>query len=176
MKIVVGLGNIGDKYDKTRHNIGFMFLEYLEEKYGFSVSKKNKNSFVGEVNIKGKKVVFVKPTTYMNLSGEAVNNICSWYKEDVSNLIVAFDDIDIPFGDVRYKEKGSGGTHNGMKSVVGIMKTTEISRLKLGIGGLKHENEDLANFVLGRFSKDEILKLNDIFVLAETKLLEFLDK
>lgn len=176
MKIVVGLGNPGIEYSKTRHNFGFMFLEYLEEKYKFKINKKKLSSLIGECIINGEKIIFVKPTTYMNLSGNAVVNIKQWYKVDNKDIIVVFDDIDIPFGDVRYKTNGSGGSHNGMKNIVQMLSSKDIARIKLGLGNIKHVSQSLSDFVLYRFSKMEEDKLFEIFNKAENKLLEFLDK
>lgn len=131
MKIVIGLGNPGIGYERTRHNFGFIFLEYLEKKYKFLIEKKKLDSLIGECTIKNEKVIFVKPMKFMNLSGEAVQKVKSWYKADDKDIIVIFDDIDIEFGDVRYKASGSGGSHNGMKNIVQMLSTENISRIKL---------------------------------------------
>lgn len=176
MKLIIGLGNKGEEYNNTRHNFGFMFIDYLEKKHNFKCNKKNKNSLVGEIKLNNEKIVFVKPQTYMNLSSQSVIEILKWYKESVNNIIVIYDDIDIPFGTIRYKENGSGGSHNGMKDIINNLKTNDIFRIRLGIGDLKKEKEDISNFVLSKFSKDELLKVENIFIQAEEKLLEFLDK
>ena len=131
MKIVIGLGNPGIGYERTRHNFGFIFLEYLEKKYKFQIEKKKLDSLIGECTINNEKVIFVKPMKFMNLSGEAVQKVKSWYKADDRDIIVIFDDIDIEFGDVRYKANGSGGSHNGMKNIVQMLSTENISRIKL---------------------------------------------
>ncbi len=174
MKIIFGLGNPGKEYVNTKHNLGFMFIEYLEKKYGFEVSKKFENSLICEREYENEKVVFVKPQTYMNLSGTCVQILKKWYKVDSKDMIVIFDDLDIPFETIRYREKGSGGTHNGMKNIIDIIKTEDIPRIKIGIGGLRHENEDLKNFVLGRFSKEQMEKLKIVFEEVEEKLKEFI--
>ena len=176
MKIVVGLGNPGTEYVRTRHNFGFMFLEYLEQKYKFNIDKKKLDSLIGECIINNEKIVFVKPTTFMNLSGNAVVKIKNWYKVENKDIIVIFDDIDINFEDIRYKSSGSGGSHNGMKNIVQMLSTEDVARIKLGIGNIKHPNQDLSTFVLGRFSNEEEQKLEEIFAKTEKKLLEFLDK
>lgn len=176
MKIVIGLGNPGIEYEKTRHNFGFMFLEYLEEKYNFKIEKKKLNSLIGECTINNEKVIFVKPMTYMNLSGNAVVKIKQWFKVENKDILIVFDDIDIKFGEVRFRSSGSAGSHNGMKSVVQMLSTENIARIKLGVGEVKHPNQDLADFVLHRFSKEEEEKLFDILSETEKKLLEFLDK
>jgi len=131
MKIVIGLGNPGIGYERTRHNFGFMFLEYLEAKYKFKIDKKKLDSQIGECNINGEKVIFVKPMTFMNLSGEAVQKVKHWYKAEDNDIIVIFDDIDIEFGDLRYKANGSGGSHNGMKNIIQMLSTENIARIKL---------------------------------------------
>ena len=177
MKMIVGLGNPGREYEKTRHNVGFMFLEYLENKYNFCVEKKSLDSKICETMLFNEKVVIVKPQTFMNLSGNAVVKLKNWYKIENNDIIIIFDDIDILFGEVRYKIKGSGGTHNGMKNIVQMLNTQEIPRIRIGIGGARHENEDLCNFVLSKFSKNELERLSsEIFLNAEEKLKEFLDK
>ncbi|MDO4283346.1 MAG: aminoacyl-tRNA hydrolase [Clostridia bacterium] len=175
MKIVVGLGNPDEKYSKTRHNTGWMFLDYLSEKYDFEIQKKTLNSLIAEVNINNEKVVFVKPLTYMNLSGNAVQKVKNWYKVENKDILVVFDDIDIPFGDVRYKLNGSGGTHNGMKNIVQMLNAKDFPRIKIGIGGMKHEKQDLVDFVLQKYTKRELNELESkIFVDAEEKLYMFL--
>ncbi len=131
MKIVVGLGNPGIGYEKTRHNFGFMFIEYLEKKYKFKMDNKKLDSYLGECIINNEKVIFVKPTTFMNLSGEAVQKVKNWYKVQDEDIIVIFDDIDIEFGEIRYKLNGSGGSHNGMKNIVQMLSSQNIARIKL---------------------------------------------
>ena len=131
MKIIIGLGNPGIEYERTRHNFGFMFLEYLEKKYKFKIDKKKSDSLIGECIINYEKVIFVKPIKFMNLSGESVQKIKIWYKVDDKDILVVYDDIDIDFGDVRYKTSGSGGSHNGMKNIVQMLSTENIARIKL---------------------------------------------
>ena len=112
----------------------------------------------------------------MNLSGNAVSKLKKWYKIDNNDILIVFDDIDIPFGTIRYREKGSGGTHNGMKNIVQMLSSENIPRLRIGLGGLKHEKQDMIDFVLQKFKKDELEKLNtEIFPQAEIKFEEFLD-
>lgn len=176
MKIIVGLGNPGKEYEHTKHNIGFMFLDYLVNKNNLGEFKKFKNSKILEFNLNGKKVILAKPQTYMNLSGNALVELKNWYKVENKDILVIYDDFDILFGDVRYKEKGSAGTHNGMKDIVNKISSIEIPRLRIGTGGLKKENEPIINFVLSKFSKSSLDELNDIFEVANTKFEEFLDK
>ena len=175
MKMIVGLGNPGKEYENTRHNLGFMFLDYLEEKYNFKISTKKFNALIGEIFLNNEKIIFVKPQTYMNLSGQAVQKAKEFYKIDSKDIIVIFDDLDIPFGEVRYKQNGSGGTHNGMKNIVQMISTKEFPRIKIGIGNIKHEKQDLKDFVLEKFSKSQKEEIEDIFEKAYEKLLLFLD-
>lgn len=177
MKVVVGLGNPGKEYKYTKHNAAWLFLEYLEKKYGFKILKKESDSLTCKTrNMLDKEILFVEPQTFMNLSGNAILKIKNWYKINLEDMIIIFDDIDIPFGNIRYKINGSGGTHNGMKNVVEVLATENITRIRIGIGGLKKENEDLIDFVLQDFTEDELNKLNETFKEAEQKLIEFLDK
>ena len=145
MKIIIGLGNPGKNYEQTRHNIGWLFLEYLAEKYGTSITKSNCDSLVGEVKVNNEKIVLAKPLTYMNLSGNAVSKLKKWYKVENEDILIIYDDIDIPFGTIRFREKGSGGTHNGMKNIVQMLSTQDISRIRIGLGGLKHEKQNMAD-------------------------------
>lgn len=178
MKMVVGLGNPGKEYENTRHNAGWMLLDYIAQRENISISEKKKNcdSIIGECYLQNQKVIFAKPQTFMNLSGNAVQKLKKWYQVEDQDILVLFDDIDIPFGEIRYKINGSGGTHNGMKNIVQMLSSKEIPRIKIGIGGLKHEKQDLANFVLQRFSKNEMAALQPVFEEAYEKLILFLDK
>lgn len=176
MKIIVGLGNPGEKYAKTRHNTGWLFIDYLSKIYNVDVTKNNCDALVGEAKINGEKIVFVKPLTFMNLSGNSVAKIKKWYKVENKDIMIAFDDIDIPFGTFRYREKGSGGSHNGMKNIVQMLSSEEIPRIRIGLGGLKHEKQDMADFVLQRFKNDELEKLESVFLDASKVIEEFINK
>ena len=176
MKIIVGLGNPGEKYAKTRHNTGWLFIDYLSKIYNVDVTKNNCDALVGETKVNGEKIVFVKPLTFMNLSGNSVAKIKKWYKVENKDIMIAFDDIDIPFGTFRYREKGSGGSHNGMKNIVQMLSSEEIPRIRLGLGGLKHEKQDMADFVLQRFKNDELEKLESVFLDASKVIEDFINK
>ena len=158
--MIVGLGNPGREYEGTRHNIGFEIVDKLATDNGINVNKGKFNALYGEGRIAGEKVFLVKPTTYMNNSGQAVRALADFYKIPVENIIVIFDDIDIPFGSIRIKSKGSGGTHNGMKSIVNHLSSKDFPRLKVGVGS-KLEGQNLANFVLSKFSNDEKRTIED---------------
>lgn len=153
MYIIVGLGNPGKKYEATRHNMGFMTVDQLAETHGIDVSKIKFKSLVGEGRIAGQKVLLVKPQTYMNLSGEAVRQVMDFYKIEPEELIVVYDDIDIPTGQVRIRKKGSSGTHNGMRNILQHIQTENFPRIRVGIGSGK--KEDMINYVTGNVSKSE---------------------
>lgn len=174
MKIIVGLGNPGEEYSKTRHNTGWLFLDYLSKVYDVEITKKNCDALVGETRINGEKIIFAKPLTFMNLSGNSVVKLKNWYKVENKDIMIIFDDVDIPFGTFRYRQKGSGGSHNGMKSVVQMLSTEEIPRIRIGIGGLKHEKQDMVDFVLQRFNNDELKKLEDVFFEASKQIDTFI--
>ncbi|MDR7855666.1 aminoacyl-tRNA hydrolase [Tissierella sp.] len=154
MFVVVGLGNPGKDYTNTRHNVGFDTIDLLAKRNNISINKIKFKSVYGEGTIGNEKVLLVKPQTYMNNSGETVRDICNFYKLSVDKIIVIVDDIDIDFSRVRIKGKGSAGSHNGMKSIIYLLGRDDFPRVKIGIGK-KHEGQDLANFVLSRFPKDE---------------------
>ena len=154
MYIIAGLGNPGDKYEKTRHNVGFQTIDLLSDQYKISVDRSKFKSLMGKGRIEGEEVVLLKPLTYMNLSGEAIREAANFYKLPPENIIVICDDIDIPFGTIRIKQKGSAGTHNGLKSIVQEIKTENFPRIKIAVGQ-RPGFMDLASFVLSSFSKEE---------------------
>lgn len=166
MYIIAGLGNPGREYDMTRHNIGFEVIDYLAEQYNVKVNKLKFKSLYGETNLGGEKVYLVKPQTYMNLSGEAIREFCAFYKIPSENVIIINDDISLEAGKVRIRRKGSAGGHNGLKSIIYQLGTDEFPRIKMGVGAPKHEGYDLADYVLGRFTKDEIPVLEDAIIRA----------
>lgn len=153
MIIVAGLGNPGKRYQNTRHNLGFITIDQIAEKHGIKVSKIAFKALVGEGMIEGKKVILVKPQTYMNLSGESIREVLEYYKEKPENLIVIYDDIDIESGKIRIRKKGSAGTHNGMRSVIYQIRDDEFPRIRIGIK--REKKSPLRDFVTGGFSKEE---------------------
>ncbi|MCI6012997.1 MAG: aminoacyl-tRNA hydrolase [Firmicutes bacterium] len=153
MYIIAGLGNPGKKYENTRHNMGFIAIDLLAEEYGIQVDKLKFKSLVGEGRIADQRVLLMKPQTYMNLSGEAIRDAVNFYKIDPQELIVIYDDIDIPAGTFRIRKKGSAGTHNGMRSVVYQLQTDQFPRIRVGIGTEKPV--DLIHFVTGGVSGEE---------------------
>lgn len=154
MYIIVGLGNPGDKYEKTRHNVGFNVIDILAKEYGISVSKIKHKALIGEGRVGSEKVLLVKPQTYMNLSGETLIDIYNYYKVDMENIIVIYDDIDLDVGKIRIRKKGSGGTHNGMRSIIKCLGANDFPRVRVGVSKPK-PGQDLADFVLSRFRKEE---------------------
>lgn len=159
MWLIVGLGNPGAQYARTRHNIGFDCLETLAERHGLSFRGKRANSLIAEGNLGGTRVALVQPQTYMNLSGQAVANLRNWYKIDpAGELLVVYDDLDLPFGKIRLRERGSPGTHNGMRSIVQQLGGNAFPRLRVGIGQPPGKM-DAAAYVLARFNKDEEAQL-----------------
>ncbi len=173
MHMIVGLGNPGKQYEFTRHNAGFLCLDYLAAKHNIKVNKIKFKSLVGEGNIKGEKVILLKPTTFMNLSGEAVVQAASFYKIDVSDIIVIYDDISLPVGSLRIREKGSAGGHNGMKNIIYLTGKDTFPRIRLGVGS--NGERDLADHVLGKFSKEE-MKGFSVSVEDAAEALEYIIK
>lgn len=165
MYYIVGLGNPGIQYENTRHNAGFITIDYLARKYSIDVRKIKFKSLIGQGVISGQKVMLVKPQTYMNNSGEAIREIYKYFDFDHDKLIVIYDDIDIDFGSIRIRKKGSAGTHNGMKSIIYNLEFDDFPRIKVAVGK-KPSYMDLANFVLSGFSKQEVKIVEDEVKLA----------
>ena len=159
MYMIAGLGNPGKKYENTRHNIGFIALDLLEERNDIQINKLKHKALVGEGRISGQKVLLIKPQTYMNLSGQSLREVMDYYKEEIEHLIVIYDDIDIPEGMIRIRKKGSAGTHNGMRSIVYDLKSDQFPRIRIGMG--RERRAELKDFVLGGFSKEEKSLLQD---------------
>ncbi len=151
--LITGLGNPGIRYRKTRHNMGFMAIDYVSEKFSVKVNKLRCRAMTGEVNIDGVKIILAKPQTYMNASGESIRDLLEYYNLTTENLVVIYDDMDIPLGKVRIRKKGGAGTHNGMKSILYNVKTEDFVRIRIGISA--NENENTIRYVLSRFSRDQ---------------------
>ena len=162
MYVVVGLGNPGKQYENTRHNVGFNVIDILAKEYDISVTKIKHKALIGEGRIGSEKVLLVKPQTYMNLSGETLIDIYKYYKVDLDNIIVIYDDIDLDVGKLRIRKKGSAGTHNGMRSIIKCLGSNEFPRVRVGISKPKN-GQDLADFVLSRFSKEDEKSLQESF-------------
>lgn len=178
MYVVVGLGNPGRKYDCTRHNVGFEVIDYLAYRNNIEVKKIKHKALIGEGTIAGQKVMLVKPQTFMNLSGQSVSEICGYYKIDLDKLIVIYDDIDIDFGRVRIRKKGSGGTHNGMRNIIYQLQEDIFPRVRIGIG--RPEKGNLVSYVIGKFEEKEkediILSIKLATEAVENMIEEGIDK
>lgn len=153
--MIVGLGNPGRQYEGTRHNAGFICIDIIAEKYGIKINKLKFKSLMGEGRIEGKRCLFLKPQTFMNLSGEAVRDAAEFYKIPPERIIVIFDDISLDPGKLRIRRKGSDGGHNGMKNIIYHLKSNEFPRIKVGVGAKPNPEYDLADWVLSRFTKKE---------------------
>lgn len=172
MYIIAGLGNPGKEYTGTRHNVGFETVDFIAEKHNVSLNKLKFNSVYGEMTINGEKVMLVKPVTYMNRSGTAIDEIIKFYKIPVENLIVVYDDIDIPVGALRIRPNGSPGTHNGMKSITQYVGNN-FPRIRIGIG--RNPDMDLADYVLQRFSRADKDTISPIIKRAGEAAVEIVE-
>ncbi len=175
MYLIVGLGNPGTDYAATRHNIGFDMVTYLSDQYNIPLRSRENKAIVGKGMIGGQKVMLAQPQTFMNLSGESVRAMLDYYKLDVDELIIIYDDISLPVGQIRVRPKGSAGGHNGIKSIIQHLRTEEFARIRIGVGA-KPEGGDLVKHVLGRFSRAEDAMIRDVFSLAEEALLAMLEE
>lgn len=164
MKLIVGLGNPEKKYEETYHNIGFKFIDKLSEKLEIKINKESCKSLIGEIKLETKdgleKIILAKPLTYMNLSGEAIVSLKNKYKIENEDIYIVCDDIDLPVGTFRYREKGSAGTHNGLRNIIQLLGDENFKRIRIGIG--RDENMDLADYVLSKISKENKEKINNV--------------
>lgn len=155
MKVIVGLGNPGPEYEKTRHNIGWLVLDAFAARFRISVTTHEKNAMTGTGRVAGGSVLVAKPLTYMNLSGDAVKLLANKYTEAPQDLIVVYDDVDLPTGKLRIRPGGSSGTHNGMRSIVTALGRDDFPRLRVGVRGEDYANGHLRDYVLDDFRADE---------------------
>ncbi|GAB3714213.1 aminoacyl-tRNA hydrolase [Spirosoma flavus] len=169
--LIVGLGNIGPEYALTRHNAGFMVLDRLAAQHGFDFSM-TRLAYTAKWQYKGKQLFFVKPTTYMNLSGRALHYYLKQENIPVENVLVVTDDKDLPFGKLRLKPKGSPGGHNGLRNIDEVLGTQEYARLRVGIGSNFSKGRQV-DFVLGQFPEDELIQLPDYLDRAGSAVLTF---
>tara|TARA_B100000927_G_scaffold275015_1_gene254689 strand:+ start:330 stop:944 length:615 start_codon:yes stop_codon:yes gene_type:complete len=176
-KFIIGLGNPEKRYSRTRHNIGFLLIEELIAKYNTQKSLKSKlKSFYSEFTFEGIKYKLFMPNTYMNNSGEAIRAIIDWYGIEVEQLLIIVDDIDIPLGKIRFRNRGGSGGHNGLKSIINSINSEDFKRIRIGIGSppLIREERDFntVSHVLGKISKKEQEILNQVF----KKIIESIEK
>lgn len=160
MKIIVGLGNPGSKYAGTRHNIGFMAIDKIADAFLIPVETKKHKAEIGKGKIGIETVVLAKPQTFMNNSGQSVRELADFYKVEPEDIIVLFDDVSLEVGKLRIRTKGSAGGHNGIKSIISHLGSSDFPRVKIGVGE-RPAWQDLADYVLGRFTKDEIPVMDD---------------
>jgi len=154
MRIIVGLGNPGEKYRATRHNIGWDTITRISDNYGIPLNQMKHKAICGTGFIEGEKVILAQPVTYMNLSGESVRELVDFYKVSPEDIIIIYDDIDLDVGQLRIRKKGSAGGHNGIKSIISHLGTDEFPRIRIGVGA-KPKDWDLADYVLSRFKDEE---------------------
>lgn len=157
--IIVGLGNFGMEYDGTRHNAGFFTIDNLAKNIGTDINRLKFKGKTAEAVIEGKRCLLLKPTTYMNNSGESVVQAMEFYKIDAKNIIVIYDDISLEPGKLRIRRKGSHGGHNGIRSIIELTGRDDFPRIKIGVGKKPHPDYDLAKWVLGKFRKEDVEKL-----------------
>jgi len=173
MKIIVGLGNPGKKYEKTRHNTGFLVIDKVLKKLNIELDKEKFNASYTIYKHNGEKIYFVKPLTYMNNSGEALVPLMKYYGLDISDLIVIHDDLDLPVGKIRLRTKGSCGGQNGMRNIIDLLGSEEINRIRVGIG--KDPQIDTIDYVLGKVAKEDKKIYEDSLIRASEAIIYSLD-
>ena len=170
-----GIGNPGSTYDKTRHNIGFDVIDELADRFGMPLSQSKFNGVYSIVHKSGKKIILLKPLTYMNLSGESIRPIMDYYDIEVEDLLVIYDDLDLPIGKIRLRQKGSPGGHNGIKSTIAHLGTQSFNRIRIGINrppaGMK-----VTDYVLGRFTQEERQDMQAVIEECADACEDWLDK
>lgn len=174
MFVIAGLGNPGKKYENTRHNMGFLVIDKLSEKCDIKVNKLKHKALVGDGFISGQKVLLVKPQTYMNLSGESLQEVMAYYDVDIEDLIVIYDDFDLEMGAMRIRKKGSAGSHNGMKSILYHLQSENFPRVRIGIG--KSGGLDWKDFVLGKVRDADQKTIAEVVERAADSILCMLEE
>ncbi|MDF7627320.1 aminoacyl-tRNA hydrolase [Lactobacillaceae bacterium L1_55_11] len=167
MKFIFGLGNIGVKYDGTRHNIGFMALDHYAQTHQLSFTGTKLYAQAADTVVDGERVFLVKPTTYMNDSGQAVRAFLDFYGAHIDDVLILVDDMDLPLGKLRFRQRGSAGGHNGLKSIMVHTDTQAFLRLKFGVGHPQHEKQAVINYVLGKFSPAEMKLVDDMLTRSD---------
>ncbi|MGJ7923172.1 aminoacyl-tRNA hydrolase [Neobacillus sp. LXY-4] len=161
MKLIVGLGNPGKQYENTRHNIGFKVIDKLSEQLGIQLDQAKHKGIYGMATIGGEKICLLKPLTYMNLSGESIRAVMDYYQIETEEVVVIYDDLDLPVGRIRLRQKGSAGGHNGIKSTIAHLGTENFNRIRVGIDRPKNGMK-VTDYVLGRFTKEEEIAMADV--------------
>ena len=173
MYLIVGLGNPEEEYSKTRHNMGFNTINKIAKQQKIEVNKTKFEGLYETAIIEGQKAILVKPQTFMNLSGKCVQEFINFYKIDLNNIIVIYDDMDIEPGEIKIRKKGSAGGHNGMKSIIQMLGTEEFPRIRIGIGRPEHNGDEI-NYVIGAIPEEEIPKLDNGVEKAKEATIEIL--
>ena len=162
MYLIVGLGNPGKPYENTFHNVGFMAIDEFAKKHGATFSKSECKAKTSHIFVDGEKVILAKPQTYMNLSGESVISLTAKYKIPQENFVIVYDDVDLPIGELRIRENGSAGTHNGMRNIVSCVGTQNFARMRVGIKN-KNAPHELKDYVLSHVPADDRQALDKVF-------------
>ena len=173
MKLIVGLGNPGKEYAGTRHNCGFMVIDRLASKLNVDVDQNKFKGLYAKVKYHGEDIILLKPQTYMNLSGESVNAVMNFFKIDKDDLLVIYDDLDMPVGKLRLRKTGSAGGHNGIKNIIAHLNSQDFKRIRVGID--RHKYMNVADYVLSRFSKVESAAIEQGIENAANAVLDYLD-
>lgn len=173
MYLIVGLGNPEEDYSNTRHNMGFDVVNKIAKQYDISMNKKNFKGLYGTATIENEKVILLKPQTFMNLSGESIREAINFYKIPNNQIIIIYDDIDIEPGIIKIRKTGGAGTHNGMKSVVQNLSSTDFIRIRVGIGKPEHKG-DLINYVIGSMKEEDRIVLDKSTTIAKDAIIEIL--
>ena len=173
MYLIVGLGNPEEEYSNTRHNMGFDTINKIAKEYNIEINKNKFKGKYGSGTIDGKKVILLKPQTYMNLSGESIIELINFYKIDMNKIIIIYDDIDIEPSNIKIRKKGSSGGHNGMKSIINLLGTNVFTRIRVGIGCPKHKN-DMINYVIGKVPEEELKTLSEGTTKAKNAAIEII--
>jgi peptidyl-tRNA hydrolase, PTH1 family len=175
MKIIIGLGNPGREYEKTRHNIGFEVIDALAERWNIPLDQAKHKGIYGTGVINGEKVLLLKPLTYMNLSGESISAVLNFFKVGIEDIVLLYDDLDLPVGRIRLRQKGSAGGHNGIKSTIAHLGSQEFNRIRIGIGR-PIGRMPVVDYVLGRFSPEEWNEMGKVIEKASEACEEWLNK
>ena len=173
--IVIGLGNIGKQYEKTRHNIGFLAIDYIAEKWGAKIDRLKFNATVGEAAVGEKRILLMKPTTFMNNSGVAAKEAADFYKIPPENVIILHDEISFDPGVIRIRRKGSAGGHNGLKSLIAHLGSEDFPRIKIGVGKKPTPEYDLVDFVLGKFPEKDLEAIENRFSDIESAVKDIIN-
>lgn len=171
MKLIVGLGNPGNEYTHTRHNMGFIVIDKILDELNVNLTKSKHKGVYTQTKIKGEDVIILKPLTYMNLSGDSIREVMNYYKISIDDILVIYDDMDTDVGSIRLRHAGSSGGHNGLKSIIANLGTDKFKRIRVGIG--KDPNIDIINYVLGKPKKEDLDKIDEATTKAMKAAIDF---